>query len=241
MNTYTPEQLLFLANSPEFADFIQHDPVLDEIEASRIDYDRERLLLFEAVRGTEIICGDVPVRPVTPFILAFLWTIQSPFVNGGSITAKDCAVFVYLLTHSPQDVDYSTIETEALEYARTVNLLERVEQFAAELRELVKNAFAPLDMLPKTNGAKEPPIFDSDWLLSVCSIAGQEANISALRVATELPLSAVYGYMVIRARKAHPDQVYSKHMPDWCSRNYMVRMDQLKTEFLEKHFKKDGE
>jgi len=156
-------------------------------------------------------------------------------------TALDCAVFVYLLTHAPEELDYATIEKESLAYADTLHLLERVEDFGKELAAMVNTAFAPLDLLPKTNRTKEPPVYDADWMLSVCSVAGQEANISALRVATELPLSAVYGYMVIRARKAHPDQVYSKHMPDWCSRNYMARMDQLKTEFLEKHFKKDGE
>ena len=65
---FTPEHLLFLANSAEFEKVVASDPVLDEIEASRIDYALERLLLFEAVRGTLVICGDVPVRPITPFI-----------------------------------------------------------------------------------------------------------------------------------------------------------------------------
>ena len=48
---FTPEHLLFLANSAEFEKVVASDPVLDEIEASRIDYALERLLLFEAVRG----------------------------------------------------------------------------------------------------------------------------------------------------------------------------------------------
>ena len=44
---FTPEQLLFLANSAEFEKVVASDPVLDEIEASRIDYALERLLLFD--------------------------------------------------------------------------------------------------------------------------------------------------------------------------------------------------
>ena len=238
--TFTPEHLLFLANSSEFEKVVASDPVLDEIEASRIDYALERLLLFEAVRGTLVICGDVPVRPITPFIWSFLWTLKSPFVNideTTEFTALDCAVFVYLLTHAPEELDYATIEKESLAYAETVHMLERVEDFGKELAAMVNTAFAPLDLLPKTNRTKEPPVYDADWMLSVCSVAGQEANISALRVATELPLSAVFGYCVIRARKSKPDCVYTKHMPDWCSRNYVERLNQLKAEFIENHFR----
>ena len=97
----------------------------------------------------------------------------------------------------------------------------------------------PLKMLPQVNASGEP-VFDADWLLSVCSIAAQEANISAIRVALELPLSAVFGYMVIRARKAHPGEVYSHHMPEWCSKNYIERVQQLKEQFIKDHFKTEA-
>lgn len=237
---FTAEQLQFLAASRDFDVALQNDPVLNEIEASRIDYARERLLLFEAVRGTLTICGDIVIRPITPFIWCYLWTLNNPFVCGETCTAQDCAVFVYLLTHAPSDLSYDTIEKDAREYADSIRLLDRLDEFYAELVELVKTTLSPLDMLQKTQGSHEKPVFDVDWLLSVCSIAAQEANISAVRVALELPLSAVFGYMVIRARKAHPGEVYSHHMPEWCSKNYIERVQQLKEQFIKDHFKTEA-
>ena len=77
----TPEQKVFLASSAEFQQILADDAELCELDASRIDYDSEKLMLWETLGGTLDACG-VEISPVTPAIWSFLWLSRSPLCTG---------------------------------------------------------------------------------------------------------------------------------------------------------------
>jgi hypothetical protein len=102
---------------------------------------------------------------------------------------------------------------------------------------MVERMNAPLRMLPQAESASkrgEEPVFDTDWFLSVCSIAASEANVTMDEIACHYPLSAVYGLLVIRARKANPDSCISRHTPEYVGKRMLERTEELAEEFLNK-------
>lgn len=233
----TPEQQLFLASSPEFDAVLQDDPELKDLDACRIDYEREKDLLLDAFSGTWSIAG-VPVRPITPAIWSVLWVMKSPFVKkNATVHVGDIAVFLYLLAHGVNGLDFDTLEEQAKEEGREWGLPEDADEILNELLDLVEIALAPLSMLPQTTTSSDDVVYDSDWLLSVCSVAARESGVTIQNVMADMPLSVVHGLLVVRARKAQPDKHYMKHSPDWVSKRELERVNALSEEFVKKHFK----
>lgn len=235
----TNEQKIFLASSPEFDEVLQKDPVLAALDACKIDYDREKDLLHDVFRGTWTIAG-VPVAPITPAIWSVLWVMKSPFVRrkAAAVRVIDVAVFLYLLEHGVNDLDFSTIEEKAKEEGGAYGLPEDAEAVAEEITEFIELAHAPLKMLPDTPevSGDDDPVYDSDWLLSVASVAAREAGMKLEEAMFDLPLSVVYGLLVIRARKATPDKHYGKRSPEWVSKKELERVNELSEEFVARHF-----
>lgn len=236
----TDEQKLFLASSPEFDEVLQKDPVLADLDACRIDYERERDLLHEVFHGTWTVAGGVPVAPITPAVWAVLWAMKSPFVTRGKTAVRviDVAVFLYLLAHGVSSLNFSTLEEDAKKEGAAYGLPEDAEAVAGELADLVEVALAPLRMLPEGRDVYDDEVvFDSDWLLSVCSVAARESGITLEKAMTDLPLSVVFGLLVVRARKSTPDKHYSKRSPEWVSKKELERVNELSEDFVKQHFK----
>lgn len=230
----TPEQNIFLASSEAFQALLNDDPVLTELEASSIDLEKEKLILFEALGGTERICG-MDVQPFTPAVFSVLWTLKSPLCsNGREASALDAAIALWLLTHPLNQLDYSTIEQDAAEYAKSITA--DWNDVWMELVSMVSTAFSPLKMLPEAPAdSSEPPVFDVDWLLSVCSVAARESGETLQHVAVNFPLSMVHGLMVICARKANPGACYRKHTPEFVGKRMMERVAELSEQFLKEN------
>lgn len=234
--TRTTEQRLFLANSAEFQKLIADDPVLKELDDSKIDFDLEGLLLWDVLGGITEICG-MKMSPLTPAIWSNLWLIRHPLATGGKPTFRDVATAVYMLTHSYAESAAPDFDKNVMKYAEDVSLTPEIAPDVwNELVDMVKRAEFPLKMLPQTASGGEP-VYDADWLLSVCSVAAAEARISLRDAALNFPLSAVYGLMVVRARKANPSASYRKHTPDWISKRTLERVEELGDEFLKEHYK----
>lgn len=231
----TAEQRLFLASSAEFQRIIAEDSELKELDASRIDYAREGLLLWDALGGFTEICG-MDVSPITPAIWSNLWLMRHPLATGGEPGFQDVASAVYMLTHSYVDSAAPDFGEKVLKYAESISLMpELAPDVWRELVGMVDLAFSPLQMLPHTSNGAEP-IFDADWLLSVCSVVSAEAGIPLREAALSFPLSSAFGLMVIRARKANPSASYGKHTPEWISRATLARIQELGDAFLKEHF-----
>lgn len=238
MTDRTPEQHLFLANSVEFQQLIADDPVLKELDDSRIDFDLEGLLLWDALGGITTICG-MKVSPITPAIWSNLWLLRNPLATGEKPTFRDVCVAVFLLTHSFAESAGDDLGERAERYAKEISLTPEIwRDVWAELVGMVKRTEFPLKMLPQVHASGEP-VYDADWLLSVCSVAAAEAGITLRDAALNFPLSAVYGLMVVRARKANPSAQYRKHTPDWISRATLARVGELGDAYLEKNFPKE--
>lgn len=233
----TDKQKIFLASSPAFNERLDEDPVMKQLDACRVDYARERELLFEAFGGTWNI--GFPVSPITPAVWSILWSVKSPFVDGKNpVRVLDVAVFMRLLTHPLSEITLSTLEEDAKKEGASFGLPEDAENLAEELTKLVELAFAPLKMLPPAV-ADDEVLFDSDWLLSVCSVASREAGIPLQRAMVDLPLSVVFGLMVICARKANPGKHYTKKSPDWVSKQELERTNELAEEFIREFYKEE--
>lgn len=232
MSDFTAEQKLFLASSAEFQALIASDSVLAELDASRIDYALEGLLLWDAIGGLTEICG-MKVSPITPAIWSNMWLLRNPLATGKAPEFADVCEAVYMLTHSVADTAAEDFAERAKKYAEEVSLTPEIAPDVwHELCDMVETAFSPLKMLPQTQGNGEP-VFDADWLLSVCSVVSNEAGITLRDAALNFPLSSAFGLMVIRARKANPSATYGKHTPEWIEKRVMERVHELGEMFLE--------
>ena len=235
----TTEDRVRLASSAEFQQFLADDPEMQNLEASEIDYGVEKELLWETLGGTYKICG-VEVSPITPAIWCFLWLTRNALCTGKPPVMQDVANALYLLSHSLNGFHFDSFEENAREFAESNNLSKDDLVTAwEEMVEMVERMNSPLKMLPSTKCASktEEPVFDTDWFLSVCSIAASEANVSLDEIASHYPLSAVYGLLVIRARKANPDSCISRHTPEFVGKRMLERTDELVEEFLNREKK----
>ena len=230
----TDKQQFFLASSREFDDVLANDPVLKELDAQRIDYTRERELLHESIGGTWRV-ANIDVPPITPVVWSLLWVLKSPFTRkNATIRVLDVAVFLYLLSHPLSVIRLSTIEADAKAAGSAWGLPEDAATITEELLHLIEIAHAPLKMLPETVSNGEE-VYDSDWLLSVCSIAARESGEPLHDVFTDFPLSVVFGLLVVRARKANPGSRYTKRSPEWVSKRELERTNELAAEFCAAH------
>lgn len=227
----TAEQKLYLASSADFQHIVENDDVLKELDASRIDYENERFILFEALGGVVKLFGG-ELSPITPAIWSFLWLLRSPLCTGKVPDLADIAIVLYVLRHPLDDINLDTLREDALAYGEKNDLREETSvEFWREFVKIVDRTFSPLSMLPHAKSTNEP-IFDVDWLLSVCSVVSEEAGITLQEAALHFPLSSAFGLMVIRARRANPGNAYGKHTPEWISRATLIRMRELQEEFL---------
>ena len=232
----TAEDKIRLASSAEFQQFLADDPEMQTIEASRINYDVEKAMLWETLGGTHRILG-VEVSPITPAIWCFLWLTRNALCTGKTPVMQDVANAFYLLTHNLNEFHFDTFEENARQFAESINLSkDDMVSVWEELGGMVERINAPLKMLPHTEGMStdDEPVFDTDWFLSVCSIAASEANVTLDEIASHYPLSAVYGLLVIRARKANPDSCISRHTPEYVGKRMLERTEELAEEFLNK-------
>ena len=238
MSDFTPEQKLFLASSAEFQKLLAEDADIAELDASRIDYDLEGLLLWDVLGGFTEICG-MKVSPITPAIWSNLWLLKHPLATGEKPEFSDVCVAVYMLTHSFVESASSDLKERAAKYAGEISLTPDIAPDVwNELCGMVETAFSPLKMLPQTQASGES-VFDADWLLSVCSVVSNEAGITLRDAALNFPLSGAFGLMVIRARKANPNATYGKHTPEWIEKAVMARVNDLSEAFLAEHYHKD--
>lgn len=232
----TAEEKIRLASSAEFQKLLADDHEMQNLEASQIDFDAEKSMLWETLGGTHRILG-VEVSPITPAIWCFLWLTRNALCTGKTPVMQDVANAFYLLSHNLNGFRFDSFEENAREFAESIGLSKNDIVFVwEELVAMVKRMNSPLKMLPNTEGMStgEEPVFDTDWFLSVCSIAASEANVTMDEIACHYPLSAVYGLLVIRARKANPDSCISRHTPEYVGKRMLERTEELAEEFLNK-------
>ena len=147
---FTAEQKLFLAGSAEFQKLIANDADLAELDASRIDYDLEGLLLWDVLGGITEICG-LKVSPITPAIWSTLWLLRNPLAVGGKPTFTDICIAVYMLTHSYAESAEDDLAERAGKYAQEKCLTPDIAPDVwNELVEMVKRTESPLKMLPQS-------------------------------------------------------------------------------------------
>jgi len=232
----TSEQRIFLARSDEFQDLLNSDPHLEELNRSRYDHNAEFFSLMELLRGSFRI-GSLQIQPLTPAVWAFLWGINNRYTTRiREVTESDTDIFLYLLANGVRDLDCDVDELPAVASGFCPACGLDYPAAARELIQTVELAFRPLEMLPKTEGSSsEPPCYDADWLVQLCSVVAQESHEKAADVMFNMPLSSCLYYFVNARRKNDVKGLIRKRTSGEISREIVQYVDALGEKFIKEH------
>ncbi len=185
----TPEQMLFLAGSPDFQSILAKDGHLKTLEAEKNNPAAEYHLMLEMLHGLHKL-KDTPVMPITPAIWSVLWTMQNAYtLDSKEISEADSDVMFYLLANGLKrtGADPVQITLDSMGFSRARGFSE--DEIKAKLCSLISLAFRPLRMLPRT-GSADKPVFDADWLAALVAVTARATNERATYIIHEMPLSA---------------------------------------------------
>ena len=231
----SPEDLTRLA-SKEFSAILSADPVIRELRASLIDRQDTIPATFDALllSGGDRI-GDLPVLPLTAAKWAFLWIIESPFVTGkNSISETDLDLFLFVLSCPDLRqlrIPLTQLPAEAGQYLQATALSP--EQVIGEIQSIIKHAFSPLTMLPKSDSAPEEVFYDGAWLAWIASIAVKESGMPYDRVIHGFPLALVcLLYVVWRRREGLDGDKIKRPQNGEIVDRINARVEELGKEFL---------
>ena len=204
----TPEEMKRLA-SQDFSAVLAGDPVIRELRASLADRKDAIPAAFDALllTGGDRI-GNLPVLPLTAAKWAFLWIVDSPFVSGTGklISSTDLDIFLFVLSRPDLrklDFPLTRLPVEARGCTAATGL--DAGQAAAEIQSVIRTAFSPLAMLPRSTGEAGEVFYDGAWLAWIASIAVRESGIPYDRVIHDLPLSLVCNLYVAWRRRESVD------------------------------------
>ena len=233
----SPDELRRLA-SRDFNAVLAADTVLAELSAERYSRaDEEANLLAALGLSGDTTIGKLPVRPLTAARWAFLWLLKSPFVAGGKLTDADLDVALYVLSRwdlrSDLQVSLSGIPAAASGLTRAAGL-ETAEVIRA-IKRMIRQAFLPLAMLPRSGSASGDPAFDLDWITRICGIAARESNETFTQILHAAPLALVCSLYVDWRRRecADGDQIFRRNDEETVLK-IEKRVDELAGDFLKK-------
>lgn len=234
----SPDDMKRLA-SREFSAVLAADPVLKELRSQLTDRKDTIPATLDAIllTGGDRI-GNLPVLPLTAAKWAFLWVVDNPLVTGkNTVTETELNIFLYVLSCPDLrklNFALSSLPAEAHGYMAAAGL--EVETLLREIRTVIRNAFSPLAMLPRSGGGPEEVFYDGAWLAWIASIAVRESGMPYDRVIHELPLSLVCNlYVAWRRREgADGDRIRRPHNGEVMDR-IAARVDELGKEFLRKN------
>lgn len=234
MAARTAEELRRLA-APEFNALLAADPELKRLASLKYDKALDVRVLLEVLNLGSWRIGDLPVMPLTAAKWAFLWAIDNPLVTGGDMTETDLDVALYVL--SCPDLreipcGLAGIPAEAADCARATGL--SAEDLKRELKNVVRGAFRPLEMLPPPDSMDEqPPRYDGVWLATIAGVAAREAATSVLVCMHKMSLATVCAYFVSNRRRESPEGAKYRYRPEAAVMAAIdARIDALEEEFL---------
>ena len=233
----TPDELRRLA-SRDFNAVLAADPVLAELSAEQYcRTDEEANLLAALDLSGAMSVGKLPVRPLTAARWAFLWLLKSPFVAGGKLTDADLNVALYVLSRWDLRTDLKTSLSGIPAEAAVMALAAEVEpdEIVSAVKRMIRQAFLPLAMLPRTASADADPAFDLEWITRICGIAARESNERFTHVLHRMPLALVCALYVDWRRRECTDgnQVFRRAGEETLLK-IEKRIDELAAEFLKK-------
>ena len=230
----TPEENRILAGK-EFNRILKDDPVLRDLEKRKYDKNAETRLLLVTLGLGRWSIGALPVLPLTASKWCFLWILDNGFVlDRDPVTPEDVDTFLYVLAQPDLrklDLPLHAIPGAASGF-RTATGLSPGE-ILGEIREVIRDAFRPLELIPAGGEVEDEPHYDTLWMTRICGIAGRESGIRADEVCREMPLSAVCAFYVNWLIENADDPRKYQRMPDGKTIAKMdARIEELAEKFL---------
>ena len=162
--------------------------------------------------------------------------VDSPLVTGkNSVSETDLNIFLYVLSCPDLrklNFPLPSLPAEAHNYAGAAGL--GAETLMREIQSVIRNAFWPLAMLPRSGGEPGEVFYDGAWLAWIASIAVRESGMPYDRVIHELPLSLICNlYVAWRRREgADGDRIRRPQNGEVMDR-IAARVEELGKEFLQ--------
>lgn len=230
----TPEENRILAGK-EFNAILRDDPVLRELERRKYDRAAETRLLLATLGLGRWSIGSLPVLPLTAEKWCFLWILDNGFaLDRNPVTPEDVDSFLYILAQPDLrklDLPLHAIPGASSGFGAATGLPPA--EVLGEIREVIRDAFRPLELIPPEGKAEDEAHYDTLWLTRICGIAGRESGVHAEEVCREMPLSTVCAYYVNWLIENSDDPKKYQRMPDRKTIAAMdARIDELAENFL---------
>ena len=229
---------LELLAGKDFNEILAGDLILKELEKARYNSAAEKQLLLEVLDLGDYRIGNLPIRPLTVASWSFLWLLESPFAVGGAAEICDWDIFLYILSQMDLrelNCPIEKIAENANGFALATGL--NAEALASEVKNIIKSAFLPFDMMPlKTSGnSGESGIYDGIWASFMASTAARESGMSFDYCLHRMSLSTVCSLIVNWNRRESVDggQI-RRRIPQEIEEKITERIDALAKEYIEK-------
>lgn len=191
------------------------DKILDSLDEEK-DLNYLDINVLQTVLGfkTEFKFNDkkIEVNPITPAMWAYLWYIKSPFVNtSNKINEADLSIFLYLLEYGIIDSNPTTIASKAFKVGYKIGDVEVTPEAALQIVSLlIKIAFRPLALFPRSGKDKEKTSYDADWLTSIVARTHDVTGLTPDHIMFEMPLASCCSYFVQYARNKGVEGIYKR-------------------------------
>ena len=185
---------------PEFRKLFDTDPELNRLEGLQYDEAAEFLLL-SCVLHYNLRIGEIPVHPLTAARWSLLWMLGNAYARNSAVKAADMDMFLYILSHDLRKLDCTPHEIPgaASGYLKASGLAPA--DVHTGIRQMIRTAFMPLEMLPAESEPDEPARFDAGWVVRVASLAARESGCSIEYCKFTMSLSEVCILFVDHCRR----------------------------------------
>lgn len=235
MSGFTQEEYKTLAGT-QFNEFLQNDPILNELEHSKYDKTLHAFSLLETLHLGAFSIGKLPVKPLTAAKWAFLWILDNKFVTAPeAVTATDVDVMLYVLSIpdlTEINVALHDIPAVAAGYRNAPGT--PLNEVIHEINTMIQQAFLPLAMLPsKDSGSSEESYFDEIWLTAVAGCAARESGMPLDYCMHKMSLSCVFALWINYRRREGSESAQIRYpVAEEIEEKISGRINELAREFL---------
>ena len=229
------EEIKLLAGE-EFNNILAGDAVLNALEKMKYSSKESWQLLLEVLQLGDYRIGNLPVRPLTVAKWSLLWLLESPFVVGGTAELKDWDIFLYVLAQldlRQLDLPLDRIALEAEGFTLATAL--EADALEAEVKNVIKSAFLPFEMMPlKASGkSSEDGVYDGMWASFMAAAAARESGMSFDYCMHQMTLGCVCALVVNwhRRESMDADKIH-RRFPEDIERKIAERIDVLAQEYI---------
>lgn len=201
------EAIVKLTKDDVFQQRFATDEELDKIEAMKINY-QEEALMIEAILNNSIVINNIEIPLLTPAKWAYLWTLRSPIVyENEKISYLDIDIFTYILFKGTSHRKTDLI-TNAAGFCQSINL--DYETAIAIIKKIIQISFRPLNLFPEIGDGGGQLIFDADWLTLTVARVHNVTGYTPEYILHNLSLSAVCYYFAQYSRINGVKNIYRR-------------------------------